>query len=125
MKNRFELIITIINAGFSDEVMRSAKQAGAGGGTVLHARGTGDSDIAKMFGVVIQPEKEFVMIIVQSPEKEAVMKAIAKGAGLTTDAQGIVFSMPVDDTLGIFTKAVRKSAEETKNADSDDQTSKA
>ena len=103
-KSKFELIVTIIDSGYSDEVMKHAKQAGATGGTVLHARGTGDSEIAQLFGITIQPEKEFVLILAPVKDKESIMQAIAKGAGLTTNAKGIVFSMPVDDIVGVFEK---------------------
>ena len=36
-----ELIVAILNEGQSDFVMDAARSAGAGGGTVLHAKGTG------------------------------------------------------------------------------------
>ena len=116
-KSKFELIVTIIDSGYSDEVMKHAKQAGATGGTVLHARGTGDSEIAQMFGITIQPEKEFVLILAPVKDKQEIMQAIAKGAGLTTNAKGIVFSMPVDDIVGVFEKpeAQVKADESEKN----------
>lgn len=110
-KNKFQLIITVINGGYSDLVMRHAKAAGARGGTVLHARGTGDSEIAAMFGITIQPDKEFILIIAPERDKEAIMKAISKGAGVNTEAQGIVFSMPVDETIGIFESQIAPVAE--------------
>ena len=111
-KNKFELIVTIIDHGYSDEVMKYAKSVGATGGTVLHARGTGDSEIAQMFGITIQPEKEFVLILAPQKDREAIMKAISKGAGLATNAKGIVFSLPVDDAIGIFEKKAVETNEE-------------
>ena len=118
-KSKFELIVTIIDHGYSDEVMKHAKAVGATGGTILHARGTGDSEIAQLFGITIQPEKEFVLILAPVKDKEAIMQAIAKGAGLTTNAKGIVFSMPVDDVVGVFEKPVAKVAEPKEKTDSE------
>ena len=118
-KTKFELIVTIIDQGYSDEVMKHAKAVGATGGTILHARGTGDSEIAQLFGITIQPEKEFVLILAPVKDKEAIMQAIAKGAGLTTNAKGIVFSMPVDDVVGVFEKPVAKVAEPKEKTDSE------
>ena len=37
---KHDLILTIVNRGFADEVMSAAKAAGAFGGTVVNARGT-------------------------------------------------------------------------------------
>ena len=51
-----ELIISIFNRGYSDTVMDAAKKAGARGGTVLNARGTGSHEVEKFFGITIQPE---------------------------------------------------------------------
>lgn len=120
-KSKFELIVTIIDHGYSDEVMKHAKAVGATGGTVLHARGTGDSEIAQLFGITIQPEKEFVLILAPVKDKEAIMKAIAKGAGLATNAKGIVFSMPVDDVVGVFEKPEEKVADQQKAVTSNEE----
>ncbi|MCM1043042.1 MAG: P-II family nitrogen regulator [Corallococcus sp.] len=128
-KSKFQLIIIVINGGYSDLVMRHAKEAGARGGTVLHARGTGDSEIAAMFGITIQPDKELIIIIAPENDKDAIMKAIAKGAGVNTEAQGIVFSVPVDETIGIFEprqtveKEEKKSDPEQTTASDEEQTS--
>ena len=61
MERAFELIVAIVNRGFSDLVMDAARKAGASGGTILHGRGTGVHEAAQFFGVAIQPEKELVL----------------------------------------------------------------
>lgn len=35
---KYDLILTVVNRGYADEVMKAAKKAGAFGGTVLNAR---------------------------------------------------------------------------------------
>lgn len=109
-KQEFEAILTFVNSGFSDLVMDAAREAGARGGTVLNARGTGDKVMAKKYGVVITPDKELVIILVNKKIKEAVMTAIYKAAGLDTNGHGISFSIPVEDVAGI------KANEEKPNA---------
>ena len=96
-----ELIISIFNRGYSDTVMDAAKKAGARGGTVLNARGTGSHEVEKFFGITIQPEKEMVLILVDKELRNAVMQAIVKAAGLNSAGQGISFSLPVSDVLGL------------------------
>lgn len=96
-ENKKELIVCIINNGFSDLVMGAAKRSGAKGGTTFHARGTGNADIEKFFGITISPEKEVVLIVVDVAIKDDVVSAIYKDAGLDTKGQGIVFTLPVDD----------------------------
>lgn len=101
MTNEFEAIICIVNAGFSDNVMAAARACGAKGGTVLNARGTAREDAEKMFNIMIQPEKEVVLILVASKIKDAILHAIYKEVGLNTPGQGIAFSLPVEDVIGI------------------------
>ena len=44
MEFKHEVIFCVVNAGFSDAVMDAAKEFGARGGTVIHARGTANSE---------------------------------------------------------------------------------
>lgn len=96
-----EVIIAIVNRGYTDLVMESALPAGARGGTVLHARGAGTEEASRFFGITIQPEKEMVLILIDREHKIPVMQAITRGAGLSTEGHGIVFSLPVSDVMGL------------------------
>lgn len=96
-----EVIFCIVNAGFSDAVMDAARQFGARGGTVIRARGTANTESEKLFGITVQPEKEMVMILVNSDIKYAILHALYNAVGLNTPGQGIAFSMPVDQVVGL------------------------
>ena len=96
-----EVIFCIVNAGFSDSVMDAAKEFGARGGTVIRARGTANAEAEKLFGIAIQPEKEIVMILVDSKIKNDILHALYRAVGLNTPGQGIAFSMPVDEVVGL------------------------
>ncbi len=100
----YELIVCIVNNGFSETVMDVARAAGAGGGTVMHARGTANKDAEKFFGISVQPEKEMVFIIVSKDVKDGVLHAIYKEVGLQTAGQGIAFSVPVRDAVGLSSR---------------------
>ena len=101
MAFQYEMIVCIVNTGFSDAVMSAARECGARGGTVLHARGTANPEAEHFFKITIQPEKEVVMILVPSDIKDAVLHAIYKQVGLNTPGQGIAFTLPVDDAVGL------------------------
>ena len=96
-----EVIFCIVNAGFSDAVMDAAREFGAKGGTVLHARGTANPEAEKLFNITVQPEKEIVVIIVKSEQKDPIFKNLYQKVGLKTPGYGIAFSMPVTDVVGI------------------------
>jgi hypothetical protein len=96
-----DLIISILNHGFSDDFMDTARAAGATGGTVINARGQAHGGAAQFLGVSMHEEREIILILAQSEKKVAIMQAISEKHGLNTDAQGIIFSMPVDSVLGL------------------------
>lgn len=97
----YELIVCIINTGFSDTVMAAAKEQGARGGTVLHARGTASKEAEEFFHITVQPDKEIVMILVPKDIRDNVLHAVYQAAGLKTAGQGISFSLPVTNTVGL------------------------
>ena len=81
--------------------MDAARGAGAGGGTVVHAKGTGMEGAKKFLGVSLAEEKEIVLIVVKSVDKNSVMRAIMDEAGLESKARTIIFSLPVTSALGM------------------------
>ena len=101
MNYEHEVIFCIVNAGFSDEVMDAAREFGARGGTVIRARGTANPEAEKLFNIAIQPEKEIVMILIETKLKNDILHALYKAVGLNTPGQGIAFTMPVDDVVGL------------------------
>ena len=96
-----ELLIAICNQGHTETVMNAARAAGAGGGTIVHARGTGMKKTEQFLGVTLASEKEIVYIVAKTKIKNDIMQSIMKNAGTKTEAKTIVFSLPVTDTLGI------------------------
>ncbi len=93
-----QLIVCIVNAGFSQNVMEAARAAGARGGSIIRGRGSANPEAEEFFNITVQPDKEVVLILVPDDIKDAVMTAVYKNSGLTTDGQGIAFSLPVERT---------------------------
>ena len=96
-----ELIIVIADQGNIELIMDAAREAGAYGGTVIHARGTGMEQAEKFMGVCLAAEKEMIFIVTKKEQKNSIMKAIMEKAGMESRAKSIVFSLPVTDTAGL------------------------
>nr|WP_278252046.1 P-II family nitrogen regulator [Faecalibacterium sp. BCRC 81149] len=96
---RYELLLVIANQGHTGSIMDAARAAGAGGGTVIHAKGTGMEGAAHFMGVELVNEKELVLIVSRTTLKNQIMQAIMQGAD--PRAGVIVFSLPVTDTAGL------------------------
>ena len=97
-EKKFELVVCIVNAGYSENVMKAARSAGARGGSIVRGRGSANPESEEFFGVTIHPDKEIVLVLVTADIKDAVLKTIYKNAGLSTEGAGIVFSLPVSRT---------------------------
>ena len=97
-EKKFELVVCIVNAGYSENVMKAARSAGARGGSIVRGRGSANPESEEFLGVTIQPDKEIVLVLVTADIKDAVLKTIYKNAGLSTEGAGIVFSLPVSRT---------------------------
>lgn len=110
----YEVILCIVNAGYSELVMDAAKEVGARGGTVLHAKGTANKEAEQFFKITIQPDKEIVMILVPKEIKDNVLHAIYKNAGLKSEGSGIAFSMPVNKVVGLSSAPTVPPEEENK-----------
>jgi nitrogen regulatory protein PII len=91
----YELITVIVNKNYADDAMAAARKAGAGGGTIVYAHGTGKEEDAKFFGVTIVPEKEMLMILSEREKAGAVVEAIRALPCLSEPGIGIAFSTDV------------------------------
>lgn len=94
-------LVVIANQGYSNMIMDAAKSAGAGGGTVIHARGTGMERAESFFGVSLASEKEIIFIVSKTGQRSGIMKAVMEKAGMVSKAKSIIFSLPVSSTAGL------------------------
>ena len=99
MKSGNVLITSIINHGEGTKVMSVAREAGARGGTILNARGTGTEEDVQFFGISLAPEKEMLMIVAGATEAEPILSAISAIPSFNTPGGGIVFTLQVDQFI--------------------------
>lgn len=97
----YEMIIAVANQGYTEPIMEAARSAGAGGGTVIHAKGTGMEGMGRFFGMSLAAEKEMIFIVVSQEQKKAVMQSIMEQAGMESKAKTFLFSVPVSSAAGM------------------------
>lgn len=96
-----ELIVVVASEGYTDQIMDSARMAGAGGGTVFRAAGTGQKGSTRFFAVNLASEKEVIYIVASAANKASIMKAIAQDCGPGSDAGAICFTLPIESVMGL------------------------
>lgn len=101
MNRQYDLIITVVDRGRADRLVKASKAAGAQGGTILHGRGTGVHDVKTILGLTIEPEKEIVLTVIATDKTERVLRAIVEAGNLSKPAAGICFVLPLRSVVGI------------------------
>lgn len=90
-QSEYEVINIIVNKGYAEDAMAAARKAGAGGGTIISARGTAKEGDEKFFGMEIVPEKDMLMILIPAEKKEAVVQSISSLPCFSKAGSGIIF----------------------------------
>lgn len=96
-ENSYQMINVIVNKGYAEDAMAAARKAGAGGGTIIGARGTAKEDDAAFFGMKIVPEKDMLMILVPASKKDDIVNAITALPCFAEAGSGIVFCNEAQD----------------------------
>lgn len=100
-ENMYNAIYTIVEKGNADDVIEAAEKAGSRGGTVMHARGSGSEEARKVFNMLIEPEKEIVLIISEEAKTKDIVESIRKETGIEEQGKGIIFVTNVEQTYGL------------------------
>lgn len=99
MESGYKLINVIVNSGYADDVMAAARKAGARGGTILNAKGTGTEEDVKFFGITLVPEKEMLLIVSEQDKVQAIMDAVSEVPTLCEPGGGIVYTQNVEEFI--------------------------
>ena len=100
-ERQYDLIVAAVQSGYAEDAMEAAREAGAAGGTLVRAMTMNNRKAEQIIGVTFQQETEILMILTKHEGKLPIMQAIQKTAGLKTDAGGVLFSLPVDNLVGV------------------------
>jgi len=101
IKTNYSLVVTIVEKGNAEEVIEHSKKGGAEGGTIIPGRGLGVHDTTKILGILIEPEKEVVLILIPKEKANTVLHAISEGMNLEKPGRGISFVIDVPMVSGI------------------------
>ena len=98
---KYSLILAAVNRGYTDNVMQTAKIAGATGGTVIKAR-LAEAQIVEAFAnTKLDEEKEIIAILAPDSVRNNILESVNNEFGLKSEAQGVVLSVPVDKVFKI------------------------
>ena len=96
-----ELVIAVINQKYTDEAIEAARSAGATGATVFHTKSLNNARAEESMGTTLPEQTDSVFFLTTQEYKLKIMEAVRDYAGLKTEGGAVVFSLPVDDLVGI------------------------
>jgi len=97
----YNAIFIIVDKGLANDVIDVANEAGARGGTIINARGSGIHETEVLFAMPIEPEKELVLLVVENEKTEAITTAVQTNLHIDEPGKGIIFITSVGRTCGI------------------------
>ena len=96
-----ELVIAVVNSKYTDVAIDAARAAGATGATIFHTRSVNNAKAEQSIGTTLRQETDSIFFLTSLEYKTKIMEAVRDVAGLKTDGGAIIFSLPVDDLVGI------------------------
>lgn len=109
---KFALLIAIVAEELEEKAIEVARHAGAGGMTIMSARGTGAEEKKTFFGLTYQGSQTVLICILEKKLSLVVMKALTDDLELKTHSKGVVFTVPLEHLAGIDTRQIESFAEQ-------------
>jgi len=97
-----EAIFVIVDRHRGEEVVESAEKYGSKGATIIPGRGSGVHEKGTIFNLVIEPEKEIVLLIVEKENTNTIIDGLKEDLKIDEPGEGIIFSMGLNRTSGLF-----------------------
>ena len=97
----FQLLIVAVKSDLTEKIVKSAKQAGAPGSTVLSGYGTGIREAKSFFGLELDIATDMVLFLLEEHLVDNVLEAIRKKGDFDKPGTGMAFVMPVMKVVGL------------------------
>ncbi len=96
MEEDHSLVLIVVNQGHTDEVMNTAREAGARGGTIIRSHWAGSEESESFYGITLQAEKEIIAIVAGAQRRNLIMESVNKKHGMNTEAGAMICSVAID-----------------------------
>lgn len=112
---RFKLILSSVKADITDNIVDSAKEAGATGATIIPARGTGIHEAKTFFGLSLEAQTDIILLLVEEHLVAKILETIKVAGEFHKPGTGIAFVVPVEHVVGLESQ-IEKFKEEVRES---------
>lgn len=98
---KFAALVAILAEDLEERAINSAKKAGAGGVTILDARGIGTKEKKTFFGLTYEGSQSVLLFVLEKQLSVKVLKQITRDLNLKSNSKGVIFTLPLEHIAGI------------------------
>lgn len=112
---KFAVVVAILAEDLEEQAIDVARKAGAGGVTLLDARGIGAKEKKIFFGLTFEGSQSVLVFIMEKNLALTVMKVLTHELDLNAQSKGVVFTLPLEHIAGIDTNQISQFQEHLKD----------
>lgn len=112
---KFSALVAILAEELEEQAIDVAKASGAGGVTILSARGIGAQEKKTFLGLTYEGGQSVLLFVLEKKLSLTVMKNITRELNLKTTSNGVLFTIPLEHIAGIDTGQITLFEEKIKD----------
>lgn len=113
---KFVALVVIASTEYEDKLKDIAKEAGAGGGTVLSGRGSNSGEKKSFFALTFEGNQSVIIYILEEKLSRMVLKTINAEVE-KTQTECVAFTMPISHIVGLDRELIKKFEDSIKQED--------
>ncbi|OOG24062.1 transcriptional regulator [Thioalkalivibrio denitrificans] len=98
---KFAVLVAILAEELEEKAIDSAKKGGAGGVTILDARGIGNEEKKTFFGLTYEGSQSVLIFVLEKKLSVSILKKLTRDLELDKHSKGVVFTIPLEHIAGI------------------------
>jgi hypothetical protein len=98
---KFSVLVAILAEELEEQAIDVARRSGAGGVTILGAKGIGAKEKKTFFGLTVEGSQSVLVFVLEKKLSVQVLKNLSLELGLQTSSRGVVFTLPLEHIAGI------------------------
>lgn len=103
---KFSVVVAIVADELEEKAIDAARNAGAGGVTIVSGRGIGAEEKKTFFGLTYQGSQAVLVCVVEKKLSVSIMEALTQELDLKKNSKGVVFTLPLEHIAGIDTRQI-------------------
>ena len=112
---KFSVLVAILAEDLEEKAIKSVKEAGAGGITILNGRGLGAEQKKTFFGLTYEGSQSVLILVLEKKLSLQIMKRLVRDLDLNNDSRGVVFTLPLEHIAGIEPNQIEQFEQLIKN----------